>query len=139
MRKYPPIPVSNAVGKDLAFSLIRSQQPVKRGWTHFNQEASTTEHEQTTTGYMSIILAPAHEYDTLYTVVQRCKYVDEVNGQKFVALTVDEALYCRLMEFKWANDEIQKILIPRLGGLHTTMNFLKAIGHHMQSTGLLGI
>lgn len=137
--EIPPTAVSNAVGKDLAFSLIRSQQPVKQGWTHFNQEASTTEHEQTTTGYMPIILAPAHEYDTLYTVVQRCKYVAETNGQKFVVLTVDEALYCRLMELKWANDEIQEILIPRLGGLHTAMNFLKAIGQHMNSTGLLDL
>ena len=41
------------------------------------------------------------------------------------------------MELKWANDEIKEILIPRLGGLHTAMNFLKAIGKHMQSTGLL--
>ena len=40
------------------------------------------------------------------------------------------------MELKWCNPEYQEFLIPRLGGLHTAMNFLKAIGQHMQSTGL---
>ena len=91
--KISPV-VSDAVSKDSTFTMVRSQQTVKQGWTHFNQESSKNEHEQTTTGYITIILAPAHEYDTLYTVIQRCKYVAEASGQKFIVLTADEALYC---------------------------------------------
>ena len=53
-----------------------------------------------------------------------------------MVLTVDEALYCKLMELKWSIPEYKELLIPHLGGLHTAMNFLKAIGKHVQSSGL---
>jgi hypothetical protein len=43
------------------------------------------------------------------------------------------------MDLKWAKQEYQEFLIVRLGGFHTAMNFMKAIGKHMQSTGLLEV
>ena len=52
-----------------------------------------------------------------------------------MVLTVDEALYCKLQELKWAKQ--MNFLILRHGGLHITLNFLKAIGKHVQSSGLL--
>ena len=74
-------------------------------------------------GYMPIIQSPAHELDTLNTVVLRCKYIANALGQQQVVLTVDEALYCKLMELKWAKKDYQKFLIVRLGGLHTILAF----------------
>ena len=106
----------------------------KQGWTHYNQERSDTDPPQTTVGYLPLILAPAHELDTLNTVIQRCKFVAELLGQIYVVLTVYEALYCKLVELKWAKPVYQEFFIVRLGGLHTVMNFMKAIGKHMQST-----
>ena len=85
---------------------------------------------------MPIIQAPAHELDKLNTVVQRFIHVSSSFGQQYVVLTVDQALYCKLMELKWASPLYKNILIPRLGGLHTSMNFLKVIGQHMQASGL---
>lgn len=41
------------------------------------------------------------------------------------------------MELKWAKDEYQEFLIIRMGGLHTSLVFLKVIGKHMQSSGLM--
>jgi len=93
----------------------------------------------TTVGYVPIIQAPAHELDTLLcicTVVERCRHVARKLGQKYVILTVDEALYCKLMELKWAKKEYQQFLIVRLGGLHTCMSFRKVIGKHIQTFGL---
>ena len=58
-------------------------------------------------------------------------------GQEHMVLTVDQALYCRLMELKWSVPEYQNKLIPRLGGLHVSMNFLKAIGNNMDGCGWL--
>ena len=49
-------------------------------------------------------------------------------------LTVDEALYCRLMELKWSQNYV--FLIPRLGSLHIAMNFMKAIGQNFDASGL---
>ena len=125
--------------KEIAFAMKRKVHTPKQGWTHYNQERSDTNPPQTTVGYLPLILAPAHELDTLNTVIQRCKFVAESLGQKYVVLTVDEALYCKLMELKWAKPEYQEFLIVRLGGLHTAMNFMKAIGKQMQSTGLLEV
>ena len=40
------------------------------------------------------------------------------------------------MGLKWSVPEYQNKLIPRLGGFHISMNFLKAIGDHMDGSGL---
>jgi hypothetical protein len=85
-------------------------------------------HSQTSIGYLPILIAPAHEFDTLNTVVKRCLAISARFGQEHTVITVGQALYCKLMESKWT--------IPRLGGLHILMNFLKVIGNHMEGSGL---
>ena len=57
---------------DLAFFLRRQDPEIKPSWTVFNQSLSSEEREQTAVGYLPIIIAPAHEFDTLNTVVKRC-------------------------------------------------------------------
>ena len=37
---------------------------------------------------------------------------------------------------KWVVPEYKDTLIPRLGGLHTSMTFLKVLGQHIQDSGL---
>ena len=119
----------------MAFFLQR-QDSGKGSWTVFNQSLSSDEPEQTAAGYLPMILAPAHEYDTLNTVVRRCMSISAQCGQEHTVITVDQALYCKLMELKWSVEEYKEKLIPRLGGLHTAMNFLKVIGDHMAGSGL---
>lgn len=63
-------------------------------------------------------------------------YVANSLGQQYVVLTVDEALYCKL-DVKWAKSDYQDFLIVRLGGLHTILAFLKVIGKHINSSGML--
>ena len=93
--------LENAKVADMAF-LFQQQSCTKRtGWTEFNQKHSTTNPEITTVGYMPIIQAPAHEMDTLNTVVKRCMFVAEHLGQMYTVLTVDQALYYKLMQLKW--------------------------------------
>ena len=58
-------------------------------------------------------------------------------GQQHVVFTVDEALYCKLMELKLEKKDYQNFLIVRLGGLQRILAFLKAIGKHINSSGLL--
>ena len=102
----------------------------------FNRVQSTPSPELTSIGYLPIVQAPAHELDTLHTVVLRCKQVARQLGQHYVVITVDQALYWRLMELKWAIDDYQDILVVRLGGVHTAMIFLQVIGKHVQSSRL---
>lgn len=125
------------IASDMAFVVKRQNgDEIRIGWIDFNKQNTSVNSETTTVGYMPIVQAPAHEMDTLNTVVQRCKHVASSLGNNYVVLTVDEALYCKLMELKWAKEEYQQFLIVRLGGLHTSMNFLKVIGQHIQSSGL---
>lgn len=127
-----------AVAKDTAFFVKRqdNRETAEQGWIHFNQVHSKVNPKVTSIGYMPIIQAPAHEYDTLHSVVMRYKYVARQLNQHYVVLTVDEALYCKLMELKWTKPEYQDFLVVRLGGLHTALKFLQVIGKLMQSSGL---
>lgn len=66
----------------------------------------------------------------------RCMYITSQLGQQYIVLTVDQALYLKLMDPKWSVPEYKDKLIPRLSGLHISMNFLKVIGQHMKNSGL---
>ena len=44
---------------------------------------------------MPLILVPAHETDALNIVIESCKYKAHFKSQKYVVLTVDEALHCK--------------------------------------------
>lgn len=129
--------VGTAQATDLGFNLLRSKTEIKGGWTEFNQSLSQNEHEVTAIGYMPILQAPAHEFDTLNTVVKRCMHISAALGQQYTVITVDQALYCKLVELKWAIPEYQNKLVIQLGGLHTSMCFLNAIGDHMKGSGLV--
>ena len=125
-----------AKAKDLAFVMTRENETPKCTWTSFNKKHSTIHTEKTTTGYLPIIQAPANDLDTLNTVVLRILHIAQSLGQKVLVLTVDEGLFSKLMELKWSVLEYKGILIPRLGGLHTAMNFQGCLGQHMQDSGL---
>ena len=56
--------------------------------------------------------------------------------QQHIVLTVDEALYPKLLELKWSVEEYREVLIPCLGGLHISINYLGVIGRHMSDSGL---
>ena len=49
--------------------------------------------KKTTVGYMPLIQAPEHEFDKLNTVVQRCMYIADHNGQFYVVSHVDKSQY----------------------------------------------
>ena len=128
-----------AVAKDRAFHMKRQAQNPKPGWTSFNEEGSDTNPEISLVGYMPIIPAPAHDINTMNTVVRRIMQVAKSFNQSYAVLTVDQALFPLLMELKWIVPEYKDSLIPRLGGLHISMNFLKVLGQHMQDSGLAEI
>ena len=79
-----------ATAQDMAFVVKRQDDGnAKEGWTSFNQAESNEAPEMTSVGYMPIIQAPAHELDTLNTVVLRCKHIGGKLGQHYVVLTVE--------------------------------------------------
>lgn len=126
----------DAFANELLFHLKRNKQEVPITWSAFHQSISSINPDLTIVGYMPIVQAPAHEIDTLNTVVQKCMYISDRLGQRHTVLTVDQALYFKLMDLKWSVPEYRERLVPRMGGLHIAMNFLKCIGDHMSGSGL---
>ena len=82
---------------DMAFTMTRSSQEPMPSWTSFNQKVSTVNPEQTSVGYLPIIQAPAHDIDTLNTVVRRALHVAQLMEQEHLVLTVDEGLYRNIL------------------------------------------
>ena len=75
MFKTQPTVTKQSTAKDMAFLIERQKQDLKVGWTEYNEAISTNTKEIKTVGYMLSLQAPAHEINTLNTVVQRCLYV----------------------------------------------------------------
>ena len=121
----------------LAWASLDSGQVVP-AWTGFNKmvvsEASNA--SLVNVGYMPIIPAPADDIDTIFTVLNRCKYFSESLGQKNTVVTFDQALYGKAKEITWLKPEVIKYTIVRLGGFHIIMNFMKTIGQHVDAAGL---
>ena len=98
-----------AKATDLALNILRCKGVISTGWTGFNQSLSREEQpEVTKVGYMPIIQAPAHEMDTLNTVVKKGMHVSAALGQRYTIITVDQALYCKLVELKWQIPQYQE-------------------------------
>ena len=101
----------------------RVQENPKCSWSAFNQSVSNVNPEVTTVGHVPINQSLAHELNTLNTVVRRCLLVSQALEQRYVVLTVDEAIYCKLMEQKWAISKYKE-----LRGFRTVMDLLKENG-----------
>lgn len=121
---------------DLSFIFTRQDADDKTSWSTFNELLSSNDQVLTAVGYLPMILNPAHELGTLNTVLQRCLSIADHLNHQHIVLTVDQALYCKLLELKWSNQDYQRRIVLKMGGLHIAMNFLGVIGKHMGGCGL---
>ena len=51
----------------------------------------------------------------------------------------DQAIYAKVQEIQWANEQLNKRLVVRLGEFHTCMSFLSVIGKRFCESGLRDI
>ena len=108
-------------------------------WAAFNQHVSEINPTRTTIGSMPIISEAAHEFDTIWTVIQNCQKMTAALGQKYKVITFDEQLYCKAKMLQWFKPEKCGNLVVMLSGFHTQLNFIKVIGHFMAGSGLKDI
>ena len=131
---------NEAAINDLAWAVTRMNDTNDQKipfWTGFNQIVSEKSSEVTSIGYLPILNAPAHDNDTLWTVILRCmKLSDILNQGQTTVLTLDEQLYCKAKMLQWSNHEVTGSLLLRLGSFHTALTFMRAIGKHMSDSGL---
>ena len=80
--------IEESYKKELAWILSRlvQQQPELQkipGWSGFNQVLSPDKSQVTIIGPLPIVNAPAHEFETLWTVILRCKAMTRVRNGKY--------------------------------------------------------
>ena len=73
---------------------------------------------------------------TIYTVLDTVNKLMYKLDQRHAVLTFDEALYSKAKEVQWRMPDKFKNLVLRLGGFHTIMVFLAAIGKRFRDSGL---
>ena len=133
--------IADASAMDMAWVLGRQQQSVTNipGWSGFNQKYSTNDSPQTEIGPLPIINAPAHDFDTIWTVITKCQAITEQLRETYTVITFDEQLYCKAKMLQWQKKDDTTDLVIMLGSFHTQMNFCKVIGKHMEGAGLKDI
>ena len=128
--------------KNMAWIIARmcqtSQQMVP-AWADFNEKISLVNSPITTPGMLPILQAPADDNNTMTTILNRFTSIAKHLGQPNTVIAVDQPLYSRGKEIIWANPEKYQNVVLVMGHLHVLFNFLKAIGQHMENSGLADI
>ena len=125
--------------RDIGWLTARQYEPNEQkvpAWRAYNESSSTVNPPMTKVGLLPILQAPADEYDTITTVINRFKAISQHLGQTHTVITSDQPLYAKGKELVWANKDLFNNVIFRLGGLHVCFNYLKAIGQRFESAGL---
>lgn len=109
----------------------------------FNTQKARERHEQpkskTAVMYTPFLDMPPAEPDTMKTALVEAQRLTSLTGQKWTIFTTDQQLYQVAVQITWAERELFKNIIPRLGGMHMLMSFVGCIGHLMEGSGLAQI
>ena len=106
-------------------------------WAAFNERISLINSPITTPGMLPIIQAPADDNNTITTIINHFMAIAEHLGQPNTVIAADQPLYSKAKEIICANSEkYQKVAFVMFCYLHILFNFLKAIGQHMENSGL---
>lgn len=124
---------------NLSWVLVRNPEGTEQRiplWGAFNESSCIVKHPVTKAGMLPILQAPADEYDTITTVINKFQAISKLLGQNHTVITADQPLYSKAKELVWANQTDYKNVIFCMGGLHVCFNYLRAIGQHMECAGL---
>lgn len=89
--------------------------------------------------YLPLVdMAPA-DPTTMYTAMMEAQRLTNATGQVYTIFTNDQQLYRIAVNITWVYNDLFINFIPRLGGMHTLMSFVGAVGTLMANTGLEAI
>lgn len=127
---------------DFILSCKAKQQPEVQhvpGWTGFNHLLSKNDLQPKIIGPLLILNAAAHEFETLWTVILKCKAMTKLTRGQYSVITVEEALNNKAKMLYWTRTEECKNVVITPEGFHTQMTFPEVIGKYMESSGLSDI
>lgn len=126
--------------QDGIFDVKSKETQVIPVWTGFNTILQDNHHlRECTIGYCEVIDASPTELPTVYTLLQRSLKMADQLGQEDVIVVFDQAIYAKVLEIIWQNQEEFKRLVVRMGTFHTICAFLAAIGKRFGDGGLSDI
>ena len=105
-------------------------------WTELHRLTYIDNSSTSITTFCLNLPAPAHEYETLWTVIIRCNLISQHRGQPWTIIIFDEALCSNATELLWDKPEESNAIILRLGGIHSSMAYLAAVGKHFSGSGV---
>ena len=73
---------------------------------------------------------------TMMTGMVEAQRLTHLTGQNITVFTNDQQLYRVAVNIAWVYPDLFHYFIPRLGGMHILMNFVGAIGHLIENSGL---
>ena len=84
--------------QNLSWILARNHSHEEQGqsvplWGAFNESSSLVHHPITNVGMLPILQAPADDYDTVTTVINKFQALTRSLGQAFTVITADQPLY----------------------------------------------
>ena len=106
-------------------------------WTAYNSLLTSTK-PLTDVNALPLILAPAHEWQTLITVLKQTQQIKcmVMGYNRKTTITLDVALFERAKQFEMSRDDFKDKQVLRLGEMHTAMAALRAAGNAIEDTGL---
>ena len=105
-------------------------------WTGFNiRTRNKTVITQDRLGYLPTINAPATDLSTVNEILNQAMKISRQLDVKVVCV-FDQALYAKVTEILWKDEEKMRTIIVHMGAFHTICNFLATIGKRFKDAGL---
>ena len=106
-------------------------------WTAYNSLLSQAK-PLTEVNALPLIAAPAHEWQTLITVLKQTQQINCVvmGPNRKTVITLDMALYERAKQLEMSRDDCKGKWVLRPGEMHTVMAALRATGNAIEDSGL---
>lgn len=105
-------------------------------WSGFHKLLLTGDSNITSYGHLPLLPYVSTDYDTIWTVLMRCKSIANFPQVEHTIVTFDQALCYKAKEIVWQKSDEMSSFIIRMGGFHIMMNFL---GQYMENSGLKDI
>ena len=129
-------PLYNSHLLDMVYTLINSaQEETLPDWTGFNTLLCKQVRPKSSITYLPIINASPTEYSTLHTFLQKCLRILQELKNPYLAIVCDEAIYAKIQQIRWKNEDFEKLFIVRLGEFHAIMSFCGAIAKRFKDSG----
>ena len=134
--------ISAARAKQTDFMFFKSvvtdaETPEYHGYnTRISREQGHSVGPATKAIYLPLLDMTPAEPDTMYTAMVEAQRLTNHTGQVYTIFTNDQQLYRVVVHVTWVYQPQFQNFIPRLGGMHTLMNFVGAVGVLMADTGL---